>query len=1071
MQRRALSWGLGMLLGCAWIACQVTESGAKNTDARQRISVSDPVVDLVGGLEKAAATPRTSAVDTAWIADWSFDSGASCDDSGWQKLDLRDLAAITPTELFWGVDDVYDATGPISGNAATLGYQDNDCCESSAGYDNLWYQAIRIEYTGAATLSFGYLLDSELDYDFLRVEEDSACSSFERVDPVAAPTTFASDLRQLRYQDSGLNPAGIVPGLPLADYGPGTHCVYIAFLSDLLFSPCDGEIPTTIGAAAVLDNIVITDDAGVRSENFSTGALDIGSFVNIQDQSPFGQWGRLFPEITDNDVCTENPTCAWLWTDYSTPTIANDPSMGFAPGGFVVKNWLDNAILSPWVSLADTPNASGTVLQLRRFPGNVFSQSLIAANYSVRGRETVGASQCPSDWGHTLEWNSLDVFTWLTFTWDLSPDFEATSEEIQVRHRITDWQWLVPGTGPPSIFVPGPGPFVDRIRIGRIVLSGPVLNEGIDARYQAQDCFATEIHPGITPGTGEHFRPLSDRLGSAAFSQGTELGINQRSPNLITGDSVTVEVQDVRGLGGIASVEWYGAIVSGPHVGKAPPPHTVGPSGFFVVTADSARTSSGAIVADRYYVDLDDDYFRGGDVLHYFWLAEDQGGGVASLPTGLNAAPSSVEEAQLATVGMFEVSFLPASDWDAGYLARIQADPHGKLEPTSAERAGTSQSNCILYVNRINSRRRSGTINRTTFMHTLDRIGYSGAYDVYDHMGMGNTNNHLGGRCAPQQAQGYSLIVYDTGNATPSGTIMPDGSDIDSQKIDQAGWFRNWLGQATVSEAGTGTLWIIGSNVLEEKRTNQLFTGDMQVQLVTGAQPIEPNPDVKGGATVNLQLGEAVCPVDFVDDGYSLSGGCPFPRAYDGMASGGAAVETHHYQSPKSGALGHAAVVINTNTVGRWNTILQSHAWFDIMPLFPNPPSRPHPTQTLLQKVLNCVLATGCDAGEPTAVPDESVVSAAPQRTILHANAPNPFNPVTEIRFDLAEEGHVLLRVYDVTGRLVRTLIDGRRTVGADQRVLWDGLDAVGRRAPSGIYLYRLSTVNVEATRKMILMQ
>lgn len=1072
MQRRALSSCLGTLFGCAWIACLATGAEAKDAGALHHISVSDPQADVVGDFDKAGARPRTAQVDTSWIATWTFDLGSSCDDSGWQKLDLRNISEITPTGLFWRVDGGYGGTGAIAGDAAVLGYQDNACCDAVSGYDNLWYQAVRIEFTGIASLSFDYLLDSELGWDFLRVEEDSACSSFERVDPIGAPTTFASDLRRVRYEDSGLNPAGNVPGLPLSNYGPGTHCVYIAFLSDVAVSPCDGETITTIGAAVVLDNIVISDDTGVRTEDFAGGSMDIGTFVNIQDESPFGQWGRLFPEISDNDVCTENTSCAWLWTDHITPTIANDPSLGFAPGGFVVKNWLDNAIISPWVSLEDTPDASGTILQLRRFPGNIFSQSLIAANYSVRGRETVGSSKCPSAWGHTQDWNSLDVFTWLTLTWDLSPDFEATAEDIQIRHRITDWQWLVPGTGPPTLFAPGPGPFIDRVRIGRIVLSGPVLTEGIDARFQAQDCFATEIHPAVTPGTGEHFRPTTDRFGTAAFSQGTELGINQRSPNLITGDSVTVEVEDVRGVGGVTAVDWYGAIVSGPHAGKAPPPYTVGPNGFFVVAADSARFSSGAIVAGRYFVDLDDDYFRGGDVVHYFWLAQDAAGGTTSLPQGLNAIPSSVEEAQLATAGMFEVSFLPASDWDPGYLARIQADPHGKLEPTSAELAGTTQSACILYVNRINSRRRSGTVNRTSFMYTLDRIGYAGTYDVYDHMGMGNTNNHLGGRCATQQAQGYSLIVYDAGNATPSGTIMPDGTDLDSQKVNQALWFREWLGQASVSEVGTATLWVIGSDVLEEKRTNPLYTADMGVQLRTAAQPIEPNPDVKGGATADFQLGEAVCPVDFQDDEYSLSGGCPFPRTYDGLqAATGSAVETHHYKSPKTGTVGDdAAIVVNTNGVGRWNTVFQSHAWFDIMPLFPNPQSRPHPTETLLQKVLGCVLVS-CAAGAPTNVPGETAVTAAPQRTVLHANVPNPFNPVTEIRFDLAEKGHVLLQVYDVTGRLVRTLIDEPRSVGANQSVLWDGLDGAGRRAPSGIYLYRLATANVEATRKMILMQ
>ena len=101
-------------------------------------------------------------------------------------------------------------------------------------------------------------------------------------------------------------------------------------------SPCDGGHPTTIGAGLVIDQVSVTDADSLRSEDFEDGTLDIGTFQNIHDSEPFGEWARLYPHITDNDFCTENTTCAWLWTDDTTPTPANDPSMAFGPGGFVV---------------------------------------------------------------------------------------------------------------------------------------------------------------------------------------------------------------------------------------------------------------------------------------------------------------------------------------------------------------------------------------------------------------------------------------------------------------------------------------------------------------------------------------------------------------------------------------------------------------------------------------------------------------------------------------------------------------------------------------------------------------
>ncbi len=87
---------------------------------------------------------------------------------------------------------------------------------------------------------------------------------------------------------------------------------------------------------------------------------------------------------------------------------------------------------------------------------------------------------------------------------------------------------------------------------------------------------------------------------------------------------------------------------------------------------------------------MDDSYFRGGDVLHYFWQASDALGGVTSWPAGLDRAPASIADAQEATGGLLEVSFLPAIDWDPDFLERIAADPHGKLEPTAAEIAGST---------------------------------------------------------------------------------------------------------------------------------------------------------------------------------------------------------------------------------------------------------------------------------------------------------------------------------------------------------------------------------------------
>ena len=86
--------------------------------------------------------------------------------------------------------------------------------------------------------------------------------------------------------------------------------------------------------------------------------------------------------------------------------------------------------------------------------------------------------------------------------------------------------------------------------------------------------------------------------------------------------------------------------------------------------------------------------------------------------------------------------------------------------------------------------------------------------------------------------------------------------------------------------------------------------------------------------------------------------------------------------------------------------------------------------------------------------PDWAVGSVVAASLDLHA-APNPFNPQTEIRFNLARPGDVAIRIYDVGGRLVRALNPGRMTAGP-RAVVWDGKNADGGTSASGVYFGRL---------------
>ena len=77
---------------------------------------------------------------------------------------------------------------------------------------------------------------------------------------------------------------------------------------------------------------------------------------------------------------------------------------------------------------------------------------------------------------------------------------------------------------------------------------------------------------------------------------------------------------------------------------------------------------------------------------------------------------------------------------------------------------------------------------------------------------------------------------------------------------------------------------------------------------------------------------------------------------------------------------------------------------------------------------------------------------------------------MTNIKFDLPRAGHVRLDIFDVSGRLVRTLVDENRPA-AVHTVMWDGTDNRGGRVASGAYYYRLQTGTQTATHKMLLVK
>ncbi len=106
-------------------------------------------------------------------------------------------------------------------------------------------------------------------------------------------------------------------------------------------------------------------------------------------------------------------------------------------------------------------------------------------------------------------------------------------------------------------------------------------------------------------------------------------------------------------------------------------------------------------------------------------------------------------------------------------------------------------------------------------------------------------------------------------------------------------------------------------------------------------------------------------------------------------------------------------------------------------------------------------------AGAPVGIFEPSYI---PLEYSLSQNYPNPFNPVTQIRYTLPQLTNVTLKVYDILGREVRTLVNGEQEAGA-YRLEWNGTNNFGTNVSSGVYIYRIVAGKFVQTKKMMFLK
>jgi hypothetical protein len=120
--------------------------------------------------------------------------------------------------------------------------------------------------------------------------------------------------------------------------------------------------------------------------------------------------------------------------------------------------------------------------------------------------------------------------------------------------------------------------------------------------------------------------------------------------------------------------------------------------------------------------------------------------------------------------------------------------------------------------------------------------------------------------------------------------------------------------------------------------------------------------------------------------------------------------------------------------------------------------------------IADAVVFDGDNLSNPALVLGSLEVQTTPTEFALLQNYPNPFNPETTIKYNLAEGAGVQLRIYNIVGQVVRTLVSEQQSAGRYQ-VRWDGTDDRGSAVSSGIYFYQVSAGSFSDVKRLMLLK
>ncbi len=980
---------------------------------------------------------RAAAAGTTYLAYFTFDDFPDCDEQGWTSVDLT-----APAAEYFHVDDFSAGTG--NGSLAPIqGAQSMWCglypttaspwCAYAVlpGYGNIWDQALCSPCTSTVdtmvTVDYYVQYDSEPGYDG---------TTLEWANCTPGPGTPITPYTIEPSIDGG---TGIYWGAG----GPvfesididltGQFMLRFHFVSDGAWSDEDGMWDTD--GAVILDSITVSDGSGIiiATENFE-GAGPPADWVTCSPPG-YGDLAQLvhaLPTTYQNDPVQEDPcvlniSCLWNFFkgstyNYACNTPNPSPQQQVIPYGNARDQYISNEIWSPWIPFT----GSGSVTD---FAFDVYRDlKLDAVVFFVWHLRAVGPDGCASGWGDRAFVFYGDGKDWFRSVNTVGDLISSDATHVQLALGTVDmcafWCGTI-GSGACHAH----SPLFDNVELYRVDSSGP--------QFFARDIDMFQ----------DNFSADGTIVGTCRADMAQDIIYGWSSPRLLPGDSAKVQVDDPEvGLGfdptyGGPAVYCF-LDVDGPNRTTVPadiqaPEQRAGLTRFpYVGTAaaagrtwdyfrmDTCFTSGGGLVWAQYCIDFNDNLFVPGDTCWFFFGAQNFGGNWAyiSLPYGQSSSMSLVAGAP------DEFTMLPA--------------------------VGDEPGNDILYVDGMNFR------GAQPFFDTAFQ-NMNLAVDRYDVRGpSSNVSNRLSSRVVNvlnQLIPVYNKIIWNTGDL--SQECISDGTGSD--KTDDATLLLLFCDLHTAVISG---IYFSGDDLAHQWSTS---TGPGAIGLRGYMAYTVTNPDhVAAGTGINPMVKADPATAAFhVTDSLIAYGGCPLINDFDVLAPvpplSQVEMNYHTFACPPGPAVGPA--ILSQQTINPGTKIVRivlsgfsyhyirdidndgildrhHHMWDIIRWLNNNPP-----------------------------IP----IAARPGglRTRLAQNYPNPFNPVTTIKYTIKEQAHVSLRVYNVAGQLVRTLVNEVQKPDGVKPVEWHGFNNSGQPVASGVYFYKLVTKDFSQTKKMVLLK